>query len=65
MKGEEEGPSGPRHSNGNLFQEKVPGHQVVSLFGGWCPGGLILDQIHTNEEPDTPGAESDISGGQD
>lgn len=55
---------GPTHCKGNLFEEKVPGHQVVSLFGGWCPCGLIFDQIHTNEEPDAPGAEGDISGGQ-
>lgn len=43
---------------------KVPGHQVGSLFGCWRPCGLIFNQIHTNEEPDTPAAEGDISEGQ-
>lgn len=47
-----------------LFQEKIPGHYIVSLFGCWHPCGLIFDQIHTNEEPNAPGAEGDISGGQ-
>lgn len=45
----------------NLSKEKkIPGHQVISLFGCWCPCGLIFDQIHTNEEPSAPGGEGDI-----
>lgn len=44
------------------FKEKIPGHHIVSLFGCWHSCGLIFDQIHTNEEPNTPGAEGDISG---
>lgn len=46
---------------GNLLEEKVPGYQIVSFFGGWRPCGLIFDQIHTNKKPDAPGAEGDIS----
>lgn len=38
------------------FKEKIPGHHVVSLFGCWHSCGLIFDQIHTNERPNTPGA---------
>lgn len=34
--------------------EKVPGDQILCLFSCWCPQGLILDQIHTNEEPSAP-----------
>lgn len=44
------------------FKEKIPGHHIVSLFGCRHSCGLIFDQIHTNEEPNTPGAEGDISG---
>lgn len=49
---------------GNLLEEKVPGYQIVSFFGGWRPCGLIFDQIHTNKKSDAPEAEGGISGVQ-
>lgn len=48
---------GLRRCKGNSSEEKIPGHHVIGLVSCWCPGCLIFDQVHTDEEPSAPGAE--------